>query len=121
MLDYISLYETYKENAQIAASGSETFFILAADRENKDKHGSFNYLEVINDSNIDILILLDGLTTRTRKLFAKSIMIIKPEENIYYNTVKITNTDGANVIAVSLIRLIGRIMSPYSAPVIAIR
>lgn len=112
--DYISKYESSATNAEIAASASETFFSSGNDRVNVQLHQqSFNYLEVINNNaSTNLEIYLDGLATRKRILFPKSVMVIKAEESIYFNTIKITNSSGAAAITAGEIQLLARIMKP---------
>lgn len=120
-MDYLTRYEKHTTNAEIAASASATFFVGSDETQNKDKWGSFNYLEIINDGDIDIKFQLDGLSTRERKLFGKSVVVIKAEENIFFNTLKITNTSGADAIAAGDINIVARIMSPIISPVVSIK
>lgn len=120
--DYIGEYESNKTNAQIAATASEFFFSTNDDRNYLLKYqSSFNYLEIVNNSDEDIIVYFDGLATKYRRLFGKSIIVIKPEENIYFNTLKITNTSGANAITAGDLIIIARIMKPYATPVTIVR
>jgi len=103
-------YETTQQNsAQILASGVLTFLSTEADKAQTSQWGSFSYLEVINDSGVEIKIDLDGLTTRRRTLFGKSVLIIKTEEGLFFNNVKITNADGATAVAANEITVSARI------------
>ncbi len=111
--DFTAVYETHEANAEIAASASAFFFSSTNDKVQLQKHNqSFNYLEIINDSSIDIEVYLDGLASRKRLLFGKTAMIIKPEESIYFNTIKLTNTDGATAITAGQVQLIARALKP---------
>ena len=104
-------YEVADTNSgTIAAAASQTFLSGALDKAANSQHGSFNYLELVNDSSEEILVDLDGLSIRRRKLFQKSVLVIKPSENIFFNNVKITNNDSSNTIAANEIQIIGRIV-----------
>ena len=109
MADFKTNYETTVQNDEILASASQSFFNTSADYQAKSQFGSFNYLEVINDSLYPIWIDLDGLKTRRRILFPQSALIIKSEENIYFQNVLITNKDSGNAIGASLINVSARI------------
>lgn len=110
MTSEIANYENGAQNAEIPISGSEIFFSLNADMAAKSQFGSFNNLEIVNDSANDLFIDLDGLTTRRRTLFAKSTMVIKAEQGIYFNNVKVTNKSAAAVVSASAISLLARIV-----------
>lgn len=107
----LARYEAGYTNESIAASGSETFFISALDQAAKSQFKSFNNLEVVNDSTIDLFIDLDGLSIRRRKLFAKSTIVIKAEQGIFWDTIKITNTSSTTAVDASTLNLTGRIVS----------
>jgi hypothetical protein len=113
-MDYLSVYTGNDGNsAQITAGASGYFFQNQSDKEATIKWGqSFNYLEINNFSSREIAIYLDGLATRIRKISGKSNLVIKPEEEIFFNNVKITNLDGASAIAANELVLIARIMKP---------
>lgn len=111
-MDYISAYEVHTTNAEIAASASAYFFNAVSDKQNKDKHGSFNYLEIINDGDISIKFQLDGLATRERELFGKSTIVMKAEESIFFDTLKVTNMDAVTAIAAGKLLFIARILKP---------
>jgi hypothetical protein len=112
MTTYKSLYEVTDTNALIDVNPAyATFFDNLYNKQQNVFHkSSFNYLEVINNSNSDIIIALDNLATRQRRLFGKSIIVIKAEENIFFNTVQIINTDGVNQITAGDITATARIM-----------
>lgn len=111
--DFVNVYETNASNASIAADASEFFFSNEVDRQNTTKwQQSFNFLEIVNDSSINIEIYLDGLSTRKRVLFGKASIIIKPEENIFFNNVKLTNTSSTTAITAADITLNAAIMKP---------
>ena len=79
-VDYTSVYEKHDINAEIAigVTKNEIFFANDTDdKANKARHGSFNYLEIINDGATDITFRMDNLASRERKLFAKSVIVIK--------------------------------------------
>jgi hypothetical protein len=120
MADYNVLYEKHEANSLIGASASETFFSGQPAQENKQKYGSFNSLELINDSNEEIYVFLDGLDTRKRILGAKANLIIEPQEGIYFNTLKITNSSAVNTIAANLILPIARICEAIVAAVVSV-
>jgi hypothetical protein len=110
MADFITQYETYGSNQAIIATASETFFSSSTDLSNKSKYNSsFNYLEVTNDSPYKIYIDLDGLSTRRRVLFPQAALIIRADENIYFDNVLITNPDAVNQIDADLVKLNARI------------
>ena len=117
MADFKAVYEKHKTNAEIAASASEYFFIESDDVANKDRYGSFSYLEIVNDSNIDIKIRLDGLGDRERKLFAKSSIVIDPKDSIFFNTVQLINTSSTTAITAADLNIIARIMQKITTPV----
>lgn len=94
------LYETPITNGSstIAPSASLTLLSDTTTLSQNSLYGSFNYLEIINDSACEINVDLDGISTRRRKLFGKSVLVIKAEEGIYFNNIKITNNDAATTI-----------------------
>lgn len=104
-----ALYETGVQNSQIAANGDAWFLTNQTDLENKQKFGSFNNLEIINNSTSKVNIDLDGLSTRRRILFGNSTLVIKPDEGIFFDTFKLTEIDGA-IISADEIALIARIV-----------
>jgi len=111
--DFTAVYEKHTANAEIAASGNAIYFSDTEDKVQLQKaNQSFNYLEIINDSSIVIEVYLDGLATRKRLLFGKTALIMKPEESIYFNTVKLTNTDAASAITAGEVQLIARALKP---------
>lgn len=118
MADYKSVYETNFTNANIAAAASETFLSNNADRAQVAKaKQSFNALEIYNTSALILFIDFDGLTTRRRKMFGNSALIIKPEENLFFNTIKITNGDAALQADATLIQGQARILKEVTSPV----
>lgn len=121
MVDFITRYEKHDANAEIAASASAFFFVSKADQDARAKHGSFNSLEIINDGDIVIILDLDGLSTRRRKLFGKSTIVIEARENLFFDTLKITNTDAVTAISAADLQIVGRILKPTLTPVIAVR
>lgn len=112
MAKFKTLYEKHDENAEIAASGNEIFFTSTEERENKDKHGSFNYLEIINDTTTKIKVRLDNLSTRERVLFGKSTLVIDAEEDTRFNSVQLINTDAVNVVAAAGLKVVAKIQEP---------
>jgi len=114
MVYWKSLYEENATNAEIASGGtaSETFFATNSAKQQIAKNNqSFNSLEINNDDNsIVIDIDLDGLSTRRRRLFAKGNLSISPEDGIYFNNIKVINTDGAVALAASKIKLNARML-----------
>lgn len=112
MVEWISLYEESATNAEILAGASETFFSTNNAKQQIAKNNqSFNSLEVNNDSNTIVIDLdLDGLSTRRRRIFAKGNFVILPEDGIFFNNVKITNTDGANALALGLLKINARML-----------
>lgn len=96
-----TIYETNVSNGSSTIAPSASLGLLNADTDmaGKSLYGSFNYLELINDSNCELNIDLDGLSTRRRKLFAKSVIVIRAEEGVFFNNILITNTDGAVTVA----------------------
>lgn len=103
MTQVIVKYETTFTNgaSTIAPSASLTLLSTDSDQRATSLYGSFNYLEIINDSSAELNIDLDGISTRRRRLFGKSVVVIKAEEGIYFNNVLITNTDGATTVQAS--------------------
>lgn len=117
-MDFKGVYQTSFTNAEIAASASESFLSNNEDRAQVAKaKQSFNALEIYNGSSEVVFILLDGLSSRKRRLLANSTLIIEPREQIYFNTIKITNESAANAITANDIQGIARIMKPISTPV----
>lgn len=114
MVIWKSLYEESVTNAEITAGNSEFFFSDDFTKQQIAKNQqSFNALEINNDSNNIVIDLdLDGLSTRRRRIFAKGNFSILPEDGIFFNTVKITNTDGANNLNAGLLKLNARILKP---------
>lgn len=111
MVQEIALYESSATNAQINASSAETFFAAANDKQHQIKNNqSFNNLEIVNDSSNDLTIDLDGLSTRRRTLFAKSALVIKAEQGIFFTNLKITNKSSTAAVSASAINLIARIV-----------
>jgi len=116
MVVWKSEHETSETNAEIAASASEIFFTGLFNQQQLTKIGqSFNSLEINNDSNTIVVdITLDGLESRKRRLFAKGNLSILPEDGIFFNSVKITNTDAANAIPAGTIKLNARALKPQN-------
>ena len=112
MVIWTSLYEESATNAEIAATASATYFSTDAAKQQISKNQQcFNSLELNNDSNnVVIDVDLDGLSTRRRRIFAKSSWTIEPEDGIFFNTIKITNTDAANALAANAVKLNARIV-----------
>lgn len=114
--DFTAVYEAGATNAQINAGGTnfEFFFSNTADKQAVARYNqSFNSLEIVNDdSNTVIDVDLDGLSTRRRRVFSKSNLVIEPKDGIFFNNVKITNTDAANNTGAGNIKLIARIALP---------
>lgn len=105
----IAKYETSKTNVELTSGASEIYFSDSEDKANVQKFGSFNFLEVANDSSSDIDIFLDGLTTRRRRLFGRSVLVIKADQGIFFNTLKITEQSALTIDAGD-IRINGRIV-----------
>lgn len=119
MADFESKFEVNFTNAEIAASGSENFLSNNYNRGQQILNNqSFNYLEIINSSGNTIFIDLDGLSSRRRILFANASIVISPQEEIFFNMVKITNQSSSAVIAASSINGTARIMKRILTPVI---
>jgi len=114
MVVWKSLYEEGATNAEILAGASETFFATNNAKQQIAKNKQcFNSLEINNDSNTIVIdIDLDGLSSRRRRLFAKGNLSILPEDGIFFNNVKITNTDGANALSANSIKLNARMLKP---------
>lgn len=113
MTTYKSLYESNDSNGSLidVSPAYATLFNSLFDRQRKvEFKSSFNYLEIINNSDNDIKIRLDNLSTRERLLFGKSIIVIKAEENIFFDTVQIINTSASVQISANAISAIARIM-----------
>lgn len=106
----IGRYEATKSNAQITSGNSELFFIDKADQDARARWGSFNNLEIVNDSASDVFVDLDGLSTRRKKLFARSTMVIKSDQGIFWDTIKLTE-DSSGTINADEIKLTGRIVN----------
>jgi len=104
-----ALYEAGVQNGAISSSASAFFFTRGVDLENKQKYGSFNNLEIVNNSTNTLALDLDGQTTRRRVLFGKASIVIKPDQNIFFDTIKLTDLTGANIDA-DTIALIARIV-----------
>jgi len=102
---WIAKYLNTAQNAEIAASSSEIFAAAQADVEAKQRYGSFNKLELYNESALDVRLELDGLTTRRRTIFAKSGFAIAPEEGIFFDTLKVTNLSSTTALAVDLLNI----------------
>lgn len=119
MADFIGKHEADFTNAEIAASASEHFLSSEYNRSQMTKVGqSFNFLEVVNNSSNTINIDLDGLSTRRRVLFGNSALVIQPEEQIFFNTIKITNTSSSSAISAAGIVGIARVMKKILTPVV---
>ena len=115
MAEWKSYAESRDENAEIAASASETFFGGAVDSQKRTKDGSYNELEIINNSDIPVEFALDGLSDRKRKLFGKATVTIEAKDNIYFDTVKITNTSSTTAIDAADVTAIARILKKVGA------
>lgn len=106
-----AVYEAGATNAEIAAAGYMIYFSGDADQAAKERFNqSFNSLEIVNDSDITLILELDNLTTRKRKLFAKSTLVFNAEEGTYFNTLKVTNTSATTAIAAGELNMIARIV-----------
>lgn len=116
MVNWISVYEEAATNAQINSGGTnfETFLSNNNARANMLRHQqSFNSLEINNDSSNCVLdIDLDGLSTRRRRLFAKTSLIIEPKDGIFFNTIKVINTSAANNLTAGDLKINARIVKP---------
>lgn len=95
--------EVYAESnsAGIIANGaSETFGGSITNMENRDKYGSANSLVITSFATEQFRIDLDGLTTRTIGILQPNgSFIIKPEDGIFFNTVKLTNVSSTSSTA----------------------
>lgn len=112
MVYYKTEYQENAQNSEILASANQTFFSSENTRANLSKNGqSFNALEIVNNSNsVVIKVLLDGLTEKTRIVFAKSNLVINAEDNIFFNTIKIENTSAIDKIIAGDIVINARIV-----------
>lgn len=116
MTIWINKYEEGATNAEIAAGGSNFEFFFSTNNAKQQislNQSSFNTLELNNDSsNCVIDVDLDGLTTRRRRIAAKGNLSIAPEDGIFFNNVKVTNTSAANAIAAGELKINAAIKKP---------
>lgn len=110
--DFIAVFEKHTSNSgAVAQNGKVTLFSDADSQQAKAQYNSFNYLEIVNDSDNDLNLYFDGLATRKRKLFGKSSLVIDAEDNIYFNNLQIENPE-AVAVAIGELNAVGRIMKP---------
>lgn len=122
MADYITKHQDNFANAEIAASGSETFLSSENNRAQFIKNNqNFNSLLVVNNGANTINIDLDGLTTRRYVLFGNSTLIINPEDEIFFNNVKVTNTSTTSVITAAALNGYARLMKKVLTPVVSVK
>jgi hypothetical protein len=108
------LYRNGTLNAQILSTGYEIFGITTTDAERKRRWGSFNKCLIVNQSTQPLTIALDGLTDRTTLLPTTGSYEITPEEGLYFDFVKITNS-GTSTITASQISIQYAIVTPIDA------
>ncbi len=95
--------EKYREsysNAEIAASATEQFVVTAVQR---DRYGSANSLIVSSKSDNQAEVFLDD-NDSFAILQPNGAIIIKPEDGIFFDSVKIENL-GSDAIAADAIKV----------------
>lgn len=90
-----------KQNAEIAASGTEDFGIDQPSQESRKKYGSMNKLLLVNRSGKNIQIHLDG--DLYAELFTNAGITINPEDGKFFDFIRVTNLDAGAVIAASTV------------------
>lgn len=91
--------ETFQADA-INASASEDFGAKREQQVNRDKHGSANSLIITSLADEDFEIRLDGLDSRlVGILYTRGSFVIKPEDGIFFSSVKLTNVSATNSTA----------------------
>lgn len=105
-----SVFEVSAANAEILANANEFFFSSQNVRSQMLLHNqSMNHLEVNNNSGSVVAVDFDGDSNRRRIVQAKGNLVVEAGDNIFFNTIKVTELDAA-VIAASELRLNARIM-----------
>jgi len=109
MVTYNELYvETHKTGA-INASASETLGADRASQVHRDRYGSSNSLVLTSLADEDFHIFLDGVDARLAGiLYTRGSFIIKPEDGIFFNSVKLTNVSATNASANEVVCRIAR-------------
>lgn len=84
--------------AAINASASAFFGNAETDAIKRQKYGSANSLIVTNNSTENILIYLDGLSSRVVAIsYANGgTVVLRPEDGIYFDFIKLENISATN-------------------------
>jgi len=95
--------EVYTENFQagiIATTAEEVFGAKRDSQVHRDKHGSANSLIITSLADEDFEIRLDGLDSRLiGLLYTRGSFVIKPEDGIFFSSVKLTNVSATDSTA----------------------
>jgi hypothetical protein len=102
MTVFKTLFGKTESNAEIAASASEIFGQDTASQEARTKFGSFNSLTIFSKSDKQITVNLNDGNIYSFGLFANAAFQLEPEEGLFFDWVKITNSIGAAVAASEL-------------------
>jgi len=92
-----SYKEEYSESFSASAinAGAYEIFDNASLGNKMDKYGSANSLVITTVASEDFSVVLDGSKTMGI-CFARGGFIIRPEDGIFFNTVKLTNLSLTN-------------------------
>jgi len=97
MARYQEEYATSFSAGVINAAASETFNAAQTDLVKLDRYGSANSLILTSLADELFRVDLDGTTQRTIGILGiRGSLVIKPEDGIYFNSVKLTNLSATN-------------------------
>lgn len=97
MVQFKEQWASSFQASAITSGSSETFGANESTQTKKDKWGSANSLILSSLSDEDFEVRLDGLDSRLIGiLYTRGALIIKPEDGIYFNSVKLTNVSGTD-------------------------
>lgn len=83
--------------AAINASAQQIFGAAESSSVNRLRYGSANSLVLSSIADENFAVDLDGLTTRRLGILQpKGSFVIKPEDGVFFNTVRLVNLDGTN-------------------------
>ena len=101
MTEWQEVHSSRFSSAIIATTANEIFGGDQATRDKVDRYGSHNSLIINSIADENIAIDLDGITARRMSILVGigGFFIIKPEDGIFFNTVRLVNLSGTNTSA----------------------
>lgn len=95
----IQYMNTERNASAIAAAASKMYADNAGDKQANSKYGSFNFFTITNQSGSAIQIDLDGQTNFSWTVQGNVIFGIDATEGYFFNTIKVTELDSAEIAA----------------------